>query len=782
MCSPAYSQQFAIKGVVKDSSHAIAYASVTLRNNHGKIIDGVITKNNGKFSLVAPQGNYSLLISFIGYIPIEKEISIKEDTHLGVIRLKKKLNALKEVIITAPKQLITRKVDRLVFNVGQSVSAVGGDAIDALKATPGVHIQNDKIGIVGKSTVTVYINDRKVHLSGKSLINYLHSISAADLKNIEVIMAPPAKYEAEGNSGIININFKETRKNSWNNDIRIAYIQTTYPSYSLGNTFRYNKNKFSFVTSITAKKGDKGGDAKMKLHYPNQLWIGKDEIKKQQDNYSIRFNANYALSQKASLGALLLWNQSYPDNYTNSKQDIFKHNKLYSSILTESDKSEKNQNFAINLNYNQELDTLGRKLALNLSYFNYIENTSNDFTSLNIANDGAVIDQLIADNTGNLNIDNFSVKLDFEHPFSWAKFNYGAKTAFTTTDSDIAFYNLTSGHPVIVSNKTNRFSYSESILSLYASAIKSFGKQWKVKLGLRYEWTNAKGHSEKVKEKVDFTYGKLFPTVYVLYKINSSNVLSFSYSRRINRPSFWELNPFRYYINENSYVEGNPFLQPMFNDNFRVTYGYNHKWFSTFFTRFITDGYGQIPLVNSNTHQQILTRKNYYSGKVFGLVESYSFNAFDWLDTHLQATGIYTKNRIYQEYQNLTPVEPSWGFFGSINNTIIFNSDRTIIGEVNYNYISPLKQTVFDIESRSSLDIGIKFLLFNKDLQIALNAYDVLKTNAQDVSTETNGIKQYYHTYNDSRYFRVSLRYRFGNENIEVKNNDFGNEAERDRL
>ena len=270
---PCFSQAHFINGKVVDSAgNPVEFANVVIKDQNGKIVEGTITDQKGIFRLKAKEGTYKLTISFLGYEDWDlgyedwdmgyedwdKEMMMHKNQDLGIIILSESKSDLGEVVVTVEKPVIEKKVDRLVFNVEHSISASSGTVLDALRKTPGVAVDQDgAISMIGKGGVSVLIDDRMLQLSGEDLTNFLQSIASDDVKSIEVITTPPAKYEAEGAGGLINIQYKKGRKNAWNNSLRAAYTQATYPSYSLGNAFSYSKNKLRLFVSADAKTGSK---------------------------------------------------------------------------------------------------------------------------------------------------------------------------------------------------------------------------------------------------------------------------------------------------------------------------------------------------------------------------------------------------------------------------------------------------------------------------------------------------------------------------------------------
>ena len=250
--------QVNISGQIKDKSNkSIEFLEVQLQNKDSIIVKSDLTNIQGKFTIIVEKGEYRLLIKQLGKILYKQNLDLKQNVNIGVIQVTENQQQLKEVVVNSKKKLIERKVDRLIFNVENSISAFGGDAIDALKVTPSLSVQNDHINMIGKSNLMIMIDNRLMQLAGDDLINYLKTIKSDDIKNIEVITNPPAKYDAEGNSGIVNIKLKKAKPNSWSSSFRSSYKQSYYPTGSLGNGFKYQKNKLKEEGFDPAKTSDK---------------------------------------------------------------------------------------------------------------------------------------------------------------------------------------------------------------------------------------------------------------------------------------------------------------------------------------------------------------------------------------------------------------------------------------------------------------------------------------------------------------------------------------------
>ncbi len=767
------------KGKVVDSKkQPITYADViAFKTSDKKLITGVITDDNGNFELkITEEKPLYLEVRFIGF---ETQKITPTKTDLGTITLKEQSTKLDEVVVTARKKLIKQKVDRLVFNAENSVASSGGSALDVLKATPSVQVSDNGVNIVGKSSVRVLVNDRIVQLSGEELVSYLSSFASDDIKNIEVITTPPAKYEAEGNGGLINIVLKKQKENSWSNQIRTSYIQTTYPAFKLGNTFNYNHKKWQVLASVDAKTGHEQQQIATLLYYPNQTW--KDTIvnKGARDYFSAKLGVDYQISPKASVGFLYSGSYRKPDSKSHSNTMIFDANNKLGEIKNNGFTDQNNQNNSLNVHYLQKLDALGKSMSVDLDYFNYQNDKSREFTSERIGNKTAFQK---SNNTGNQNIKNYSVKIDFTHPSKFANFSYGGKITQTKTDNKIKFYDLTNGNPVFDTQKSNIFEYTENIQALYVDMAKNFSPKWQMKLGLRSEFTQTKGYSKNLNQTDTKSYMKLFPTVYFNYMKDRNNIFNLSYSRHIDRPSFYRLNPFKFYMNSNSYVEGNPNLQPDFDNTLTFKYIYKGRYITKLYYAYVTDIGEQVSEINVAKNQQYYTFENVGNETSYGVVQTILYSPFKWWNTTNMFAGFYKGTKIGQNIDLGTDKTfNGWQFQAYSNQSFLLNTDGTIQAEATIFAQTQTNDFIFKIDPAWFLNLGLKMQFLDKKLQVTARVNDIFKTSRPNATTYTNGVKQVYNNYNDNRYFTFGLTYKFGNEKIRVRERGFGNKEELNR-
>lgn len=772
--------QSTLKGKVASETKSLEWAEISIVNMEGKIIDGTTTKEDGSFEVNLKNGFYKIEISLLGFTAYEKEISLEKNTDLGTIVLKENETKLVEVVVQSKKKTIEQKTDRLVYNLENNVTTTGGDALSAINTAPGVVVKNDVITILGKGTSRVMIDGRLIELTGEELNNFLKSISAADIKNIEVISNPPAKYEADGTGGLINIIMKKGVRDSWKNSTTVSYDQNKYGIYTLRDNFFYSKNKFRFSASVNGRTGYKNSIENLDMYFPDGLSKMDADTKVKNENFSGKLALDYDLSKRTTIGFQFMNDRNNPDFGSDIRIEKYNiENELQNVTLNKSftDKGSKNQTY--NAHLITKLDSLNRKLSFDVDYFNYNSKFDRDFIANNYNSNTEFIDiNQAGRNISNQDIDNWSFKADMEHPFQAFNLSYGAKMSFTNSISDVVFYNTITGIPELDPSQSNRFKYTENNQAVYINGDKKINEKWNLQMGLRLENTQTNGFSETMNQENVNDYLKLFPTFYASYKKNDNNTFSLNYGKRINRPRFDLLNPFRVYINSNSYSEGNPFLKPSFSDNFELAHSYKEVLRTSIFVNAITNGYGVVFTSNPETNTQIVTRENYYKGLNYGLGETYSATLAEWWQSENTLYFLGSETKFIKDI-NATPSNSLQIDF-TTNNTFVLGKNTKL--QVDFNYSSPFKSGLYEVGYVSSFDIGFKQDLLNKTLQIAFLANDIFNTSyLKDFTSVVNGVKQVYSQNESNRFVRLSVIYNFGNKKINVKERNFGNQEERKR-
>ncbi|WP_313138595.1 outer membrane beta-barrel family protein [Myroides sp.] len=773
--------QNTLKGSVQNTEKApVDFAEIYLLDTKGNLVQSAFTNEQGTFEIHDIENNtYAFQIHSFGVKAYDKNIEVNQSLDLGTITIQQDTK-LDEIVVESTKKVFERKVDRTVFNIENSVHATNNDAVDLLKLTPSLKVDNENISIVGKSNVRVMINDKLVQLTGEQLLQYLKSIPSDNIKKIEVITTPPAKYDAEGNSGLINIILKEALPDAWNNQISAGYKQSTKNLFRISDVFSYNKDKVSLKAGITGSKGGFNVVENSTVYYPTETWNGKSTRYNNNDYLSGNFQIDYQITDKTSIGAQYnggTGDPKFDDGGLITVNNLVNNPVKY--VKTNAKNDGVNNTHSANINLVHKIDTLGTKYSIDVDYFNYVNNKERLFNTNTTTVDNSVNNMFIANSTGNQKIENFSAKIDFEQPLKWAKLSYGAKASFVVTNNKTNFFNLSSGTPIEDLKQKDNFEYKENTQALYINASKEFNDKWTAQVGLRLETTQTTGTSVVYDIKNKKNYAKLFPTVYIAYKVNDDNTVSINYNRRISRPAFWELNPFKWYITEYSVAEGNPKLQPAFTDKVEFNYNYKGKLdFSMSYSN-TKDEYSQYPIVDIATNKTLYLRDNILDYTRYNAGVSYTFNTFPWLQSQNGFYAFYAESKLSKDVK--LDINNGGGYYFTSNNTAYLNSSKTWTAQVDFWYQPSLKVGIWEVTEVYALNLGMKYAMLDKKLNLSIYANDIFKTGSQTASTNTNNVNQKYYNYYDQRYFNLGVSYSFGNSKIKVRDHQGGNAEERNR-
>lgn len=774
--------QFKIKGNVLSKGLPLEYANVIISTTTDVFIKGTMTDEKGNFEIEIEKGVYKISITEVNHETYFKEVTINENIFLKDIDLKLKENLLNEVIIKSDKKRITRKIDRIVFNIENNPITSGGNAVDALKSSPGLIMKNNEIAMLGKNGVKVMIEGKILELSGEDLKNFLSSISANDIKEIEIITNPPSKYDASGNSGMVNIIYKKGRKNSWNNNISYTHSQAKFGRETLNNSFSYQKDKVNILLNLGYDYGLINVEQRAEMFFTEKTMKLTSIQKNKINDFSSRFIFDYKLNNRTKIGLQYLGgfrNKNFDDEIITK----FVNNSevLDSYLLGVGGVKDKNNNHTFNFHLDKKIDTLGRNMFFDVDFLKFKTNKNNNIFSREFSSNDSFLGVNFA-NEGDSDQDiiNYNAKIDFEHPLKFANLSYGAKFSFTKTKYTLNSYDLISGEPIFNPLQSNSFEFDESIQALYVSGTKKINEKWETQFGFRTEYTQTRGSSITSNQENKNDYIKIFPTLYLKYSANENNQYLLSYGRRIDRPNYGQLNPARYFISSQVSSMGNPYLQPSYNENIEFSHTYKNNLTTKLGLNITSNAYNTVPTLNDSTNEQIVTFENFFSNYSYSLLETYQFNLYSWWRSDLTLFLNYSESKKTNDKINLK-LNNGFEFYGGINNALTLNKSKTITGEINYGYGSPFKSNLYEYSQYSNLDIALSFKSILKKLNLTTGIYDVFNSSPRMSYSEFNGIKQNYISYPSNRYFRVSLIYSFGNDKVSTNERNFGNESERNR-
>ncbi|CEN34628.1 outer membrane beta-barrel family protein [Capnocytophaga cynodegmi] len=505
------------------------------------------------------------------------------------------------------------------------------------------------------------VNDKIIQLSGEELTNYLKSISSDNIQKIEVITTPPSKYDAEGNAGLINIVLKKAKEDHWSTTLRTSYQQGIVGTLRSGANFSYRKNKFSALADLGYTDGKSKYENDIHFWYPQEYWVNRLDIEGKNKTWVPLVNLNYDVTQKSTLGVQFMG--SFSDNINNgltaNRAYMYNNPKLMKEYITYQIEPENTQNLSVNVNFLQKIGDKGAKLTFDADYFYYKKDRNDNLNTIFHNYQLNTQPKSYVNSLSIQKIDNYSFKTDAELPVSWGNLSFGTKISRTQTDN-IAESDFRDENQIQALAHNDHFLYTEDTQALYADWAKSFGKKWSIKAGLRGENTQTKGVSVLANNKIHKrNFFKLFPTLYIQYKIDENHNISANVNRRIHRPQFFSLNPGRLYMNPKSYVVGNPFLQPTYLLGATLNYSYKH-WLTFQLTYSnIQDNGTQITYHNPALEETKMQWENFANGDSWSASVNINKSLFWWWE--FSAYMIVTYENVKPYVAAFPDPMKSWG-------------------------------------------------------------------------------------------------------------------------
>jgi len=785
--------QIKISGNISSANGPVSFAVIELKEAAGNSKTIIQSDSTGAFVFNnLRNGNYSIAVSHIGYASYSSGFRLTQDTAL-VISLEKQTDQLNQVIVQGSRPIIEQSPGKVVYNLGNSITATGGDAVQAISQLPGVRVNNNEISIAGKGVTRVMINNRLVQLQGQELLRYLKSFSANQLVKIELLTNPSAQYEVEGNAGIINIITKQSKRHGYSGNVQLASkyylygISSMYDVKHFGEfngsaNLAYNDKRWSAYASLTHTRDEHLEGFEFNLQYPTQTWHQSDTGHYTHRLVTAIVGADYKLNKRTVIGASYSGGRDVYQGSDHVRNSIYDQNGEPDSLLT---------SFAtyypialpssLSAHAIIQLDTSGKQLSINADYFNYYRTDKSDFESNSFDGDGISKPggRTRYFDTNKQNILVYTAKADLELPTAFANYSIGGKLSFINDYSNAFYYRKNDNDELSYdSTLSNEFDYTENTQSVYGNMSKEM-MQWKFQAGLRAELTQTTGFSYTTGLKTINNYFKLYPSVLVSYSRDSNNTFSLTAGRRINRPSFWNLNPFKSLYTAHSYGEGNPYLQPEYNYNLEVSHAYKNILTTSLFANKTENGFIYVTMASADTNLVYTRPLNFINTFRYGISESIAFKPSTWWETNALLSVYHTNaTSAIKEVNDISGV----GAYISVQNAIYFNSSKTIGAAINFWYQFPEVDHIAQADRYYKLDLGLKMTTRNKKWDLAFNANDVFMSSALAYSYTVNNIPQKFTNFQFNRFLQFSVNYRFGSKSNSETSRSSGNEEEQARI
>jgi iron complex outermembrane recepter protein len=640
---------------------------------------------------------------------------------------------LADVTVTSKRPLIEQRIDRTILNVEASITNIGTSALEVLEKAPGVTVDRDgNISLKGKEGVLIMVDGRPTQLSGADLANLLRTMNSSQLDQIEIMTNPPARYDAGGTSGIINIKTKKAITAGFNGSASLAYSQGRYPKTNEGFNFNYRNAKLNLFSSLSHNYAKRFATISVDRNILDDNDNSIVKIFNQVSNrvsagnsYSAKIGVDFFADKKTTLGAVVNLNSRQMSSSNPNITNISNASKELQTVTKALvNGGEDWKSISANLNFRRILDKKGKEITSDVDFVKH--STDNDLFMVNSYTDAGGMPFGKADTlTGLLpqEIDVYSARVDYLHPLKKdARFEAGIKSSIVKTDNNARYDSIQYGQLIHDFNRSNHFIYEENINAAYLNLSTPLSKKITAQFGLRLENTNAKGRQKSTGENFDRHYAQLFPTAYFQYKANPNNNFGANFGRRVRRPSYQSLNPFIRFLDRYTYSQGNPNLKPSTSNNVEVSHTWKNKITTTLNYTIVKDIIQ--PIIRQKGEEAYNMPANVSSLNSAGISVNANTPITKWWTSNMNFNANHEK---YKGVINNTPVSLSATSF-QLSGTQQFKISKTGTAELNGMYRSGWLEGVIRVKPLGMIGAGISQQILKSKGTIRLTARDIFWT------------------------------------------------------
>lgn len=767
-----------ISGTISDGGDQKIIDAATislLKAKDSSIIKLSLSDKAGNFSFEnLRDGKYLIMATSIGHRKIYSNVvtvSNSSNETIGILKLVAQTTTLKEVSVETKKPFIERKIDKTVLNVDASISNAGSTAMEVLEKAPGVSVDKDgNISLKGKQGVIVMLDGKPSYISGADLVNFLRNLPASNLDQIEIMTNPSAKYDASGNSGIINIKTKKNKQRGFNGSLSTTYGQGVYSKTNNSLNLNYRVGKINIFSTLSANYRKNFEQLDINRNYSNPdksikaIFDQNTNSIKNNYNYNAKLGMDFYASKKTTLG-FVLTGYTTPGNESGNSTSFLKSSTGTVDSIVTADRIEKSEwkNGGINLNLRHTFDSTGRELSADVDFLNYNSNKDQTFKNGIFNPDWSIKsnDELAGNLPSDIKI--YSAKLDYSQPLKKGlKMDAGVKFSYVTSDNNANYFNVVNNNKNIDWDKSNHFIYKENINAAYINLSKTI-KKWGLQAGLRAENTNNEGNQFGNPNQITHpdssfkkSYTNLFPTTYISFDADKKNQFGFSYGRRINRPDYEDLNPFLFFLDKFTYGAGNPFLKPSYANVFEISHTY--KQFLT-----TTLNYSNTKDLFSETFNQkgfatIVSQGNFGRVNNLSLSVNAQVDVAKWWKAMLYAEGLYQQYKGILSDENLNIQSTAYTF--NANNQFSFKKGWS--AELSGFYRTKGLEGQIIIHSVSQVTAGIKKDILKSKGSLKLTVRDIFGPMTAHGNINFQNTQASFTQFRDSRVASITFNYRFG--------------------
>ncbi|TBW25823.1 outer membrane beta-barrel family protein [Gramella sp. KN1008] len=758
--------------VVNEDNEGVAFANVILLSAQDSttVYKGTISEENGSFNMENVEDSvYLLKISFVGYKDELRKIRVENNTDLEPIVLEVSNDALDEVTVNARRPKVSRQVDRIVFDV-ENTTLSTGSSFEILKRTPGVIVSQDQL-LVRNRPATVYINDRKVYLTSRELQQLLEGFSAGNVKSVEVITNPPAKYDAEGGA-ILNIKTSKNISIGYKGSLNASNTIAIVPKYNVGTSQYYKTDWLNFFASYNFNYRNiyKEEETFVEFFSPNgetdSYWFTDFERDTRDLSHNLNTILDFNLSETSTLSfSANIQLSPKNDSDIGGLTEIYDpQNSLDSLFTTDSQLKSETDNILLSASYNTSLGSKGGSFSAVANFIDFQNDGSQDLMTRYFSSDDNLLNENSFITVSNQTSRIYTGQMDIQAPLGSINFETGLKYSGLKTDSGQEFFDTNGGTMDFSGNLSDALDYDENIYAAYAGLSRDWEKV-SMKIGLRGEFTDVEGTSENLGVVNSQEYFELFPTFYLMYSSGENHSLGIDYSRRITRPRFQSLNTYRYFINEKNFQEGNPDLRPSINNKINFNYTYKNKLSFDLYWERANNAIALLPFQDNEAKTLRYLNTNMAYDQQFSLDVMYYSYLTDWW-------YLYTYGSVYTLQYRFTALESNaqkltnevTSTYLQAYNQFTLSKDGTFIGELTGSYMPGFIVGSYDYEeAQYGLSIGLRKSFFDSRLITTVNVEDIF--NSMNIPLRSQYLNQNnaFFAKPESRMIRFGLTYKFGN-------------------
>ena len=759
---------FPLQGSLKKTTDRtpVDFANVLLRKPaDSTLIVGTTSNELGAFRLEAPEGTFLLEIHALGYKPFHKTLTVTGALDLGELLLTEEAKELSAVQVTGRRPIMLRKADRMVFDATQ-IAPAASSILDVLRQTPGVNVSDDGISLIGKGGVIVLINEKRIRLSGAALISLLRSYSQSDLEEIQILTTPPAKYEAEGNAGVLNLVMKKVKNDFFGGSLSPSFgVRRNLLRYGLNTSLNYKKDKVTASLQLGGGKADYDGHMDTYRYYPKQssYYSSQTYYKGKNPYLNLRAGLDYAFTPELSMG----FNVSYAPEEDNTRRENDSRDwRILSSGAREllrllpgvADETDKSRYTTANVHLEKTFKSAPqRRLSWDADYVGYRSQEGRNFTSRGLMPNGTPIPgaDFHFDALTDQHTDSYITSLDYTEPIGKGTLGFGAKGTWTRT-TNRSDYDAKSS----MGERHDKITFDEHVYALYADFKHPLSDKWDLRTGLRMEYTHTAGKNNGRRLENLRSYLNVFPTLFLGFNPNDRHAFSLNGTVRLNRPHFGQLSPFASYENQYSVMRGKEDLRAAKRAQLALGYTFLGALDFQLDGGYLWDGITQVIRLDPKTNKGSYTHDNAEKTWTFGLENSFFFNKVSFFQTYISQRLWYSDMKIGPESTSLYG-GAGLSYHVNLNNTFFFNRSKTFQGTCYFYYRTPSYDGGFHMGHSISGGAGLSYTLLQGKLRLALDAYNLLRNNLRlDITTPDSQM----HADNENNRLTLNLgvTYSFG--------------------